>query len=163
LFSSECKKSEECIVPGIYALVGACAFLGGATRMTVSLVVIMVELTSGLSLIVPLMVSAFTAKLFGEFLCSGGIYDAHINLNGYPFLDNKEDYPYTSLAQDVMKPQKNDPPLTVLVQEGMTAKEIEELSQSKELTGFPIVISKESQYLFGYILKRDLKMAFGNL
>jgi chloride channel 3/4/5 len=56
-------------MPGVYALVGACAFLGGATRMTVSLVVIMVELTSGLSLIVPLMVSSFTAKLFGEFLC----------------------------------------------------------------------------------------------
>ncbi len=41
--------------------------------MTVSLVVIMVELTSGLSLIVPLMISSFTAKLFGEFLHKGGI------------------------------------------------------------------------------------------
>ena len=65
----------------------------------------MVELTSGLSLIVPLMVSAFSAKLFGEYLCPGGIYDAHINLNNYPFLDNKEDYPYSALAVDVMKPQ----------------------------------------------------------
>jgi chloride channel 3/4/5 len=92
-------------VPGVYALVGACAFLGGATRMTVSLVVIMVELTSGMSLIVPLMVSAFTAKLFGELLCKGGIYDAHINLNKYPFLDNKEEYTSSAIAIDVMKPQ----------------------------------------------------------
>ncbi len=105
MFSSECKFSQDCIMPGVYALVGACAFLGGATRMTVSLVVIMVELTSGLSLIVPLMVSSFTAKLFGEFLCKGGIYDAHINLNGYPFLDNKDEYEYSALAIDVMKPQ----------------------------------------------------------
>ena len=73
--------------------------------MTVSLVVIMVELTSGLSLIVPLMVAAFTAKLFGEMLCPGGIYDAHINLNNYPFLDNKEEYDFNALACDVMKPQ----------------------------------------------------------
>ena len=65
----------------------------------------MVELTSGLSLIVPLMVAAFTAKLFGEFLCPGGIYDAHINLNGYPFLDNKEEFHMSSKALDVMKPQ----------------------------------------------------------
>jgi H+/Cl- antiporter ClcA len=46
----------------------------------------MIELTSGLSLGVPLMVSAFTAKLFGEFLCSGGIYDAHIS--NYTFNKN---------------------------------------------------------------------------
>lgn len=65
----------------------------------------MVELTSGLSLIVPLMVAAFTAKLFGEFLCPGGIYDAHINLNNYPFLDIKEEYPSSAMAADVMRPQ----------------------------------------------------------
>lgn len=68
-------------------------------------VVIMVELTSGLSLIVPLMVSAFTAKLFGEMLCKGGIYDAHINLNNYPFLDNKEEFMFNTMAYDVMRPQ----------------------------------------------------------
>ena len=104
-FSTECKLNKECIIPGIYALVGACAFLGGATRMTVSLVVIMVELTSGLSLIVPLMISSFTAKLFGEYLHQGGIYDAHINLNHYPFLDNKEEYLFPASASDVMTPQ----------------------------------------------------------
>ena len=40
--------------------------------------------------------------------------------------------------------------------------EIEESIKNVELHGFPIVISKESQYLFGYIEKRDLKLAFGN-
>lgn len=65
----------------------------------------MVELTSGLSLIVPLMVSAFSAKIIGEIFCSGGIYDAHIKLNNYPFLDQKEDYEFSSNASDVMIPQ----------------------------------------------------------
>ena len=65
----------------------------------------MVELTSGLSLIVPLMIAALTAKLFGEFLCKGGIYDAHIKLNGYPFLDNKSEYYYHTKASQIMKPK----------------------------------------------------------
>lgn len=39
IFMNSCRANETCIIPGIYALVGACAFLGGATRMTVSLVI----------------------------------------------------------------------------------------------------------------------------
>lgn len=65
----------------------------------------MVELTSGLSLIVPLMIAALSAKLSGEFFCHIGIYDAHINLNGYPFLDNKSEYYYSNKASQVMRPK----------------------------------------------------------
>ena len=53
----ECAQDESCITPGLYAMVGAAAVLGGVTRMTVSLVVIMFELTGGVRYIVPLMVS----------------------------------------------------------------------------------------------------------
>ena len=30
-----------------------------------------------------------------------------------------------------------------------------------DLTGYPIIMTKESQLLLGYILKKDLKMALG--
>ncbi|CAG7836228.1 unnamed protein product, partial [Allacma fusca] len=103
-FSGECSAGEDCITPGLYAMVGAAAVLGGVTRMTVSLVVIMFELTGGVRYIVPLMAAAMASKWVGDALGRQGIYDAHINLNGYPFLDSKEEFGHTTLAADVMQP-----------------------------------------------------------
>lgn len=42
-----CKSAHPCVNPGLYALVGAASTLGGVTRMTISLVVVMLELTGG--------------------------------------------------------------------------------------------------------------------
>jgi H+/Cl- antiporter ClcA len=46
-----------CITPGLCAVVSACAYLGVVSQMIVSLVVIMSEVTNGLSFIVPLIVT----------------------------------------------------------------------------------------------------------
>ena len=48
LWSTICGEGQVCVNPGLYAMVGAAATLSGVTRMTVSLVVIMYELTGGL-------------------------------------------------------------------------------------------------------------------
>ena len=40
-----------------------------------------------------------------EFLDSFQSYDGHIHLNGYPFLDSKEEFTHTTLAADVMRPR----------------------------------------------------------
>lgn len=71
----------------------------------VSLVVIMFELTGGVRYIVPLMAAAMASKWVGDALGRQGIYDAHIALNGYPFLDSKDEFQHTSLAADVMQPK----------------------------------------------------------
>lgn len=72
---------------------------------SVSLVVIMFELTGGVRYIVPLMAAAMASKWVGDALGRQGIYDAHIALNGYPFLDSKDEFQHTSLAADVMQPK----------------------------------------------------------
>ena len=62
-----------------------------------------------------LQAAAMASKWVGDALGRAGIYDAHIALNGYPFLDIKEEFDHTTLAADVMQPQSNDP-LSVLTQ-----------------------------------------------
>ncbi|XP_013162103.1 PREDICTED: H(+)/Cl(-) exchange transporter 5 isoform X2 [Papilio xuthus] len=161
LFSGECSTGDDCITPGLYAMVGAAAVLGGVTRMTVSLVVIMFELTGGVRYIVPLMAAAMASKWVGDALGRQGIYDAHIALNGYPFLDSKDEFQHTSLAADVMQPKRNET-LAVITQDSMTVDDVESLLKETEHNGYPVVVSKESQYLVGFVLRRDLNLAIAN-
>uniref|UniRef100_A0A6I8PYM9 Chloride channel protein n=1 Tax=Xenopus tropicalis TaxID=8364 RepID=A0A6I8PYM9_XENTR len=162
IFKEWCEVGADCITPGLYAMVGAAACLGGVTRMTVSLVVIVFELTGGLEYIVPLMAAVMTSKWVGDAFGREGIYEAHIRLNGYPFLDAKEEFTHTTLARDVMRPRRSDPPLAVLTQDNMTVDDVESLINDTSYNGFPVIMSKESQRLVGFALRRDLTLAIEN-
>lgn len=150
---------ENCMTPGLYAMVGAAAALGGVTRMTVSLVVIMFELTGSVNWIVPLMVAVMAAKWVGDSIVKQGVYDAHIGLNGYPFLDVKDDFVYTTIAADVMSPKKGDSSLAVLTQNSMSVADVENLLKASSHNGYPVIVSEESQYLVGFVLRKDLIIA----
>ncbi|XP_042232449.1 uncharacterized protein LOC121873180 [Homarus americanus] len=139
-------------------MVGAAAVLGGVTRMTVSLVVIMFELTGGVRYIVPLMAAVMPSKWIGDAFGREGIYDAHIILNGYPFLDSKEEFSHTTLAHDVMKSGKHES-FFVITQDSMTLDDVEQLLRETDHNGFPVVVSRQSQYLVGFVAKRDLNIA----
>ncbi|XP_059364454.1 H(+)/Cl(-) exchange transporter 5-like [Carassius carassius] len=162
IFRGWCSPGADCITPGLYAMVGAAACLGGVTRMTVSLVVIMFELTGGLEYIVPLMAATMTSKWVADALSRESIYEAHIRLNGYPFLGAKEEFRHKTIATDVMRPQRSDPPLSVLTQSRMTVEEVERLIADTTYSGFPVVISQQSQRLVGFVLRRDLVICLEN-
>ncbi|KAH0510788.1 H(+)/Cl(-) exchange transporter 4 [Microtus ochrogaster] len=112
--------------------------------MTVSLVVIMFELTGGLEYIVPLMAAAVTSKWVADAFGKEGIYEAHIHLNGYPFLDVKDEFTHRTLATDVMRPRRGEPPLSVLTQDSMTVEDVETLIRETDYNGFPVVVSRDS-------------------
>ncbi|XP_027012527.1 H(+)/Cl(-) exchange transporter 5 isoform X1 [Tachysurus fulvidraco] len=162
IFKGWCSPGADCITPGLYAMVGAAACLGGVTRMTVSLVVIMFELTGGLEYIVPLMAATMTSKWVADALGREGIYEAHIRLNGYPFLEPKEEFSHKTLAMDVMRPRRSDPPLSVITQDDMSVEEVETLIADTSYSGFPVVVSHESQRLVGFVLRRDLIISIEN-
>lgn len=68
-----------------YAVIGAAAFLGGATRMTLTTAVMVMETTGALQLIVPLMITVFFSKIVGDRF-GVGIDDTHVRLRGAPVL-----------------------------------------------------------------------------
>ena len=49
----------------------------------------------------------------------------------------------------------------MFTQEGMTLTEVEQILKETTYTGYPVVVSRESQYLVGYLLRRDIQIALG--
>lgn len=78
------------ISPGIFAMIGSAAFLAGVCRMTVSLAVIMFELTGEVNYIPPFMVAILTAKWVADYISADGVYDLAQSLAGHPFLDAEQ-------------------------------------------------------------------------
>src|ERR1700761_1113065 len=71
----------------MFAMVGAAAFLSGVTRMTISLCVIMFELTGELEYVLPHMIAILVAKWVADALGKDSVYDLAQNVLGHPFLD----------------------------------------------------------------------------
>lgn len=51
--------------------------------------------------------------------------------------------------------------LSVITQDSMTVDDIMNLLKETEHNGYPVVVSKESQYLVGFVLRRELNLAIG--
>ena len=66
-FFSACQPDVPCITPGTYAFLGAAAALSGIMHITVSVVVIMFELTGALTYILPTMVSDDQQPTMSQF------------------------------------------------------------------------------------------------
>ena len=83
---SPCGETEHCVIPGLYAMVGAAAALSGVTRTTVSLAVIMFELTDTLTYVVPVMLGVLVAKTVADALEPKGIYELVIECAQFPIV-----------------------------------------------------------------------------
>ncbi|KAF2465250.1 chloride channel-like protein 3 [Lindgomyces ingoldianus] len=77
------------ISPGIFAMVGAGAFLAGVGRMTISLCVIMFELTGELEYSLPHMIAILVAKWTADAISKESVYDLAQSVLGHPFLDTE--------------------------------------------------------------------------
>ncbi|ORX72657.1 hypothetical protein DL89DRAFT_264867 [Linderina pennispora] len=104
-----CNPDVPCVTPGVYALVGAAAMLAATTRMTVTVVVIMFELTGAL------------------------IYGI-IRLNGYPFLGMEQEGVLHGNASEAMVRASE---MQVLEAGNETLEGIQEMLACQMFSGFP--------------------------
>ncbi|RYP47407.1 hypothetical protein DL768_006522 [Monosporascus sp. mg162] len=155
---SRCEPDVPCVTPGVYAIIGAAATLGGVTRMTVSIVVIMFELTGALTYVLPIMVAVMISKWVGDAFSRRGIYESWIHLNGYPFLDSGEDGGAAHVLPDAPATQimTRIEDLVVLTATGHTIASLRSVLDSCAYRGFPVVSDARDAVLLGYISRADL-------
>ncbi len=153
LFSS-CEPDVPCVVPGTYAIIGAAAALGGVTRMTVSIVVIMFELTGALTYVLPIMIAVMISKWVGDAFGKKGIYESWITFNEYPFLESSEEVLIPSIPVSAVMTRIED--LTVLTATGHTIESLKQILATSPYRGFPVISDLRSAILLGYISRGEL-------
>jgi chloride channel 3/4/5 len=153
-FFATCEPDVPCITPGTYAFLGAAATLSGIMHITVSVVVIMFELTGALTYILPTMIVVGVTKAVSDRFGKGGIADRMIWFNGFPFLDNKEEHSFGVPVSHVVTKQ-----VTSLPSEGLTITQVERILDENRFQGYPIVEDVQSQTLLGYIGRTELRYA----
>ncbi|KAI0794494.1 chloride channel [Fomes fomentarius] len=151
--------SVPCIAPGFYAVVGASAMLGGVTRMTISLVVIIFELTGALSHVLPIMISVMVSKWVADAFGKDGIYSVWIAMRQYPWLPAREFRDQGQTAAQVMKPAVN---LVVISDDGQgrTVGELDEIVRTHAFRGFPVV---HGEMLLGIVMRDKLRACIEGL
>ena len=144
--------SSNRVDEGTFSLLGAASFLGGSMRMTVSLCIILLELTGSLELLPLIMLVLLVSKSVGDAL-NEGIYDAHVRLKGMPYL---EAHPEQSMRNHEAKDAIRSAPVTLAGVERVG--HIVRTLQAKRHNAFPVISYQEdgSASFAGMILRGHL-------
>eukprot|EP01117_Protostelium_nocturnum_P008001 TRINITY_DN284_c1_g1_i1.p1 TRINITY_DN284_c1_g1~~TRINITY_DN284_c1_g1_i1.p1 ORF type:complete len:790 (+),score=189.64 TRINITY_DN284_c1_g1_i1:122-2491(+) len=133
------------IVPGVYAMVGAAAVTASITR-TLSVAVIVFEITNNNIAIIPVLVAVITGISVSKFLSLYGIYESIAKLKGLPYLPDLHQDSYSTKAKDMMDTN------VVFLTRAFERDEVEKaLETAKGEYVFPVVHDKKSKLLVGTI------------
>ncbi|KAF2821544.1 hypothetical protein CC86DRAFT_448947 [Ophiobolus disseminans] len=164
----ECKPEGppgSCVVPGVYALVAAGATMTGVTRLTITLAVILFELTGSLDHVLPFSLGILVAKWVADAIEPLSIYDLLTDMNSYPFLDNKVRPVFTSELGDITPRIRPDHIIDISEETLVPAAELRIKQRGLQILGeidsaLPIV---KYGVLVGLIPAPDLEYALDEL
>jgi len=143
----------RCISPGFYAVIGASALLGGVTRMTISLVVILFELTGALSHVLPIMLAVMVSKWVGDAFGKEGVYEAWITLRSLPWLAPIDHRDRGAMAASIMTPAHR---LVTINGVSVSLKDLNNIVSSHHYFGFPVV---DGDKLLGFVTRDKLRVS----
>ncbi|KAM4684536.1 chloride channel protein C-like [Amazona ochrocephala] len=86
IFGVQTNEYGAWIDPGLFAAIGAASFFSGVSRLTISLTVIMVEITNDVQSLLLIMVAVMVAKIVGD-LFNASLYSSLLKLKCIPYLD----------------------------------------------------------------------------
>jgi len=153
------KLAPDTVEPGLYALVGATAVLGGITRMTISLTIIMVEVSNDINFLLPIMLAVAVSKLVGDFF-TPSLYDVHMWLACIPYLDSDPPKVFDALSADSIM---NRDVKMLSIEEKMGV--IEDMLEATHHNAFPVVetgVSGLNRYFAGMITRSQLDQLVEN-
>ncbi|RWA08024.1 hypothetical protein EKO27_g7090 [Xylaria grammica] len=158
-------QESTCVQPGVYALIAAGSTMCGVTRLSVTLAVILFELTGSLDYVLPFSLAILVAKWTADALEPLSIYDLLTIMNSYPYLDNKHKPIFTGELADVVPRVRRERVIDItnspLVPARSLRAKLEVLHRAGELDGgLPIL---RDDILVGLIPAPDLEYALDNL
>jgi len=118
--------------PGPWAMVGAAAFWSGSGRITVTIAVIMLEITGDFRYLPPMAVAVALAKILGDRI-NHGLYHEMIHLKHIPFLEDD----VTGKFEDLQVKSVMQSPV-VFLRERDTVSNIQSALATSH-NGFPVV------------------------
>ncbi len=117
----------------------------------------MLEITSGLTYLLPIMVSVMLAKVVADFFGTDSIYEGAIHGQRYPYLDARHEIPPMHRVSDAMTPGTE---LLCLPIHGHTVGTLtQRIAVASELgiAGFPVVTTLDAMLVVGYITRSELR------
>ncbi|XP_012233741.1 chloride channel protein 2 isoform X2 [Linepithema humile] len=140
------------IIPGGYATVGAAAFSGAVTH-TISVSVIIFEMTGQITHIVPIMIAVLISNAIAALL-QPSIYDSIILIKKLPYLPDllpSSSGMYNVYVEDFMVRDVK------YIWHGISYQKLKTLlKENRKLRGFPLVETPDSMILLGSIQRLEL-------
>ncbi|KAF8068428.1 clcD [Scenedesmus sp. PABB004] len=141
------------IDPGAFALVGAGAFMSSVTRLTVSLAVIMVEISDDVHMLLPVLVAIMVAKWVADAACHS-LYHALLEVKAVPFLDHE---PVSRFSLELLPVSATMRAPVVSLELTMKVSDIQAILRDTSHNGYPVVRdSSAGQICLGLVTRAHL-------